>query len=311
MRCRKCEKKAAIHLHQHRLALCKEHFLEWLPHQTETSIKKYHLFRRDERILVAVSGGKDSLSLWDILWRLGYCVDGIYIDLGIDAGIGYSQKSRLMAEQFASERNLKLKVVDIKTTYGENIPEMTGRTQRGQSKPCSVCGLVKRYIMNKSAAEEGYAALATAHNLDDEAAILLMNTLNWSSDLIRRQLPWLSERPGFVRKVKPFYRTFEREAAAYALLSEIRYIYEECPYSKGSTQLFYKKLLNQIEGRQPSIKLDFYLGYLRANENGIFALKADDKKNIDEHYCANCGQLTNRGDLCSFCNLVSGLKIIK
>jgi len=67
MRCRKCGQKAAIHLHQHRLALCKEHFLEWLPDQTEHFIKKYYLFTRDERVLVAVSGGKDSLSLWDIL----------------------------------------------------------------------------------------------------------------------------------------------------------------------------------------------------------------------------------------------------
>ena len=238
MRCRKCGQKAAIHLHQHRLALCKEHFLEWLPDQTEHSIKKYHLFKRDERVLVAVSGGKDSLSLWDILWRLGYSVDGVYIDLGIDAGIGYSQKSRLLTEQFASDRKLKLKVMDVKATYGENIPEMTGRTQRGQSKPCSVCGLVKRYIMNKTALDGGYSVLATAHNLDDEAAILLMNTLNWSLDLIGRQLPLLPERPGFARKVKPFCRTYEREAAAYALLSGINYIYEECPYSKGSTQLY-------------------------------------------------------------------------
>jgi len=309
MHCQKCEKKASIHLQQHRMALCKEHFLEWLLNQTENSIKKFHLFTKGERILVAVSGGKDSLSLWDILWQLGYCVDGIYIDLGIDARIGYSQKSRLLAEQFASERKLKLKVVDVKAAYSENIPEMTERTQRGQSKPCSVCGLVKRYIMNKSALEEGYAVLATAHNLDDEAAILLMNTLNWSMDLIRRQLPLLPERPGFVRKVKPFYRTYEREAAAYALLSGIRYIYEECPYSKGSTQLYHKRILNQIEDRQPSVKLDFYLGYLRANENRMFALKADDKENIHEYYCANCGQLTNRGDLCSFCNLTSGQKL--
>jgi len=309
MRCRKCGQKAAIHLHQHRLALCKDHFIEWLPNQTEHIIKKYHLFTRDKRILVAVSGGKDSLSLWDILWQLGYSVDGVYIDLGIDAGNGYSQKSRLLAEQFASDRKLKLEVVNVKATYGENIPEMTGRTQRGQSKPCSVCGLVKRYIMNKTALEGGYSVLATAHNLDDEAAILLMNTLSWSLDLIRRQLPLLPERQGFVRKVKPFCHTYEREAAAYALLSGINYIYEECPYSKGSTQLFYKKILNQIEVEQPSAKLDFYLGYLRTCEKGTFAIKSDNEEKINEHYCNNCGQLTSNGDLCSFCRLVSGQKL--
>ena len=306
MRCRKCGQKAAIHLHQHRLALCKNHYLEWLPNQTEHSIKKYHLFTKDERVLVAVSGGKDSLSLWDILWQLGYSVDGVYIDLGIDAGIGYSQKSRLLAKQFASERKLKLQVVNVKASYKENIPEMTGHTQHGQSKPCSVCGLVKRYVMNKTAVDGGYSVLATAHNLDDEAAILLMNTLNWSLDLIGRQLPLLPERPGFVRKVKPFCRTYEREAAAYALLSGINYIYEECPYSKGSTQLYYKKILNQIEDKQSSVKLGFYLGYLRACKNGAFTWKAADEESMSNRRCINCGQPTSSGDVCSFCRLVSG-----
>jgi uncharacterized protein (TIGR00269 family) len=307
MRCRKCGQKAAIHLHQYRLALCKDHFLEWLPNQTEHTIKKYHLFTRDERILVAVSGGKDSLSLWDILWKLGYIVDGIHIDLGIDAGIGYSQKSRLLTEQFASERNLKLQVVDVKTSYKENIPELNGRTQRGQSKPCSICGLVKRYLMNKSALDGGYKVLATAHNLDDEAAILLMNTLNWSLDLIGRQLPLLPERSGFVRKVKPFCRTYEREAAAYAILSRINYVYEECSYSAGSTQLYYKQIINQLEDKQPSIKLDFYLGYLRASEKGAFTWKADDEESTSDRRCSNCGQPTSSKGLCSFCKLVGSV----
>jgi uncharacterized protein (TIGR00269 family) len=305
MRCRKCGQKAAIHLQQHRLALCKDHFLEWLPYQTEHFIKKYHLFTRNERVLVAVSGGKDSLSLWNILWQLGYSVDGVYIDLGIDAGIGYSKNSRILTEKFASARKLKLEVVDVKATYGENIPEMTGRTQRGQSKPCSICGLVKRYIMNKSALAGGYSILTTAHNLDDEAAILLMNTLNWSLDLIGRQQPSLPDKPGFAKKVKPFSRTYERESAAYAILSEIQYIYEECPYSVGSTQLYYKQILNQLEEKQATVKLDFYLGYLRACNNGAFTRKVTVEESISNIQCKSCGQpTTSKMALCSFCKLV-------
>lgn len=304
MRCRKCGQKAAIHLHQHRLALCKDHFLEWLPNQIEHSINKYHLFSRDEHILVAVSGGKDSLSLWDILYKLGYQTEGVYIDLGIDAGISYSQKSCFLAEQFAIERNLKLQVVDLKAIYKENIPELAERTRRGLSKPCSVCGLVKRYLMNKAALDGGYSVLTTAHNLDDEAAILLMNTLNWSMDLIGRQLPLLPEQPGFVRKVKPFCRTFEREAAAYALMNGIKYIYEECPYSAGSTQLYYKQILNQIEDKQPSVKMDFYLGYLRAGQKGAFTLNPNEEDIPIDRFCENCGQPTKNEGFCSFCNLI-------
>ncbi len=92
MKCRKCGAKASVNMRQHKLALCKEHYLEWVPEQTERFIKKYEMFTHHEKILVAVSGGKDSLALWDILTRLGYEADGLYLGLGIDGGINYSHE---------------------------------------------------------------------------------------------------------------------------------------------------------------------------------------------------------------------------
>jgi predicted PP-loop superfamily ATPase len=89
MKCRKCGEKASVNMRQHKLALCKEHYLEWVPEQTERFIKKYGMFSRDEKVLVAVSGGKDSLALWDILVKLGYQADGLYLGLGIDGGVDY------------------------------------------------------------------------------------------------------------------------------------------------------------------------------------------------------------------------------
>src|SRR5512147_1994789 len=131
MKCRKCREKAVINMRQHRLALCKEHFPQWMLDQTQRFIEKYQMFSRQERLLAAVSGGKDSLSLWDILWQLGYRVDGLYIGLGIDGGIEYSNESQRLAETFAGERGLKLHIVSIPLEYGESIPQMAERTPRG------------------------------------------------------------------------------------------------------------------------------------------------------------------------------------
>ena len=100
-------------MRQHKLALCKEHYLEWVPEQTERFIKKYEMFTYHEKVLVAVSGGKDSLGLWDILVRLGYQVDGLYLGLGIDEGINYSHESQRLAQKFADEHQLKLHGLDI------------------------------------------------------------------------------------------------------------------------------------------------------------------------------------------------------
>src|SRR5688572_19781963 len=122
MKCRKCGAKASVNMRQHKLALCKQHYLEWVPEQTERFIKKYQMFTAEEKILVAVSGGKDSLSLWDILIRLGYKADGLYIGLGIDGGIGYSSESQRLSQEFADLHGLKLHVIDVEEEYGQPIP---------------------------------------------------------------------------------------------------------------------------------------------------------------------------------------------
>ncbi len=303
MRCRKCGQKAVVNMRQHKLALCKADYLEWFPQQTERFIQKYKMFTPDEPILVAVSGGKDSLALWDVLRQLGYQADGLYLGLGIDGGIGYSDESLARVRKFAaSHPEARLHVLDIKATYGETIPELAQRTRRGKGKPCSVCGLTKRHEMNRIAHELGYPVLATGHNLDDEAAVLLQNTLNWNTGYLARQYPVLPAGDGFARKVKPFCRFYERETAAYALLKGIDYIYDECPYATGATTIYYKELLDQLEEQRPGAKLSFYLSFLRAkDQDGLF--ENWQEENVALNACEQCGQPTSAPGLCAFCRL--------
>ncbi|MDZ7761576.1 MAG: hypothetical protein U5L00_15140 [Desulfovermiculus sp.] len=90
MRCKKCGQKACLEIRRHNAAFCREHLLEHLRGQTTRAIRKFLMFIPKERILLAVSGGKDSLALWDMLVELGYRVDGLCIDLSIP---GYSDVS--------------------------------------------------------------------------------------------------------------------------------------------------------------------------------------------------------------------------
>ncbi len=290
-------------MRQHRLALCKEHYLAWFPEQTERFIRKYDMFAHIDRLLVAVSGGKDSLAMWDVLWKLGYEADGLYINLGIDKETGYSDRSEERTRKFARERNLKLLVVNVKEQYGESIPEIAARSRRGQGKVCSVCGLAKRHIFNKTALDQGYSVMLTAHNLDDEAAFLLSNTLDWSLPRLARGFAVLPAGPGFARKAKPFCRFYERETAAYAILREIAYLPEECPYAAGSKQLFFKEDLNRWEDEMPGTKLRFYLNYLAALDEGIFTDCQEDAESLSGKRCMRCGQPTTAGDLCAFCRM--------
>jgi len=303
MKCRKCNRAAVFNMRHHKLALCETHYPEWFVTQTQRAIEKYRMFGPDERVLVAVSGGKDSLALWNVLLQLGYQADGLYIDLGIE---GYSAASREKIEQFAAQRpDAQFAVVDIQAEYGETLPEVAKRVRRGRDKPCSVCGLIKRHVMNRiardGACRGGYDVLATGHNLDDEVAVLFGNVLHWQTGYIARQAPVLpASSDGLARKVKPFCRLHERETAAYTLIAGIDYIYDECPHAVGATSLRYKDVLNRMEEKSTGTKLQFYLGFLRARKEGFFRQQAEE---VELHPCSNCGQPTSAPGLCAFCRL--------
>jgi uncharacterized protein (TIGR00269 family) len=301
MKCRKCGRRAVFNMRRHKLALCAEHYLEWFPTQVERTIGKYRMFTRDERVLVAVSGGKDSLALWDVLLNLGYQAEGLYIGLGIDGGFGYSDLSLEKIQGFMAARpGAVLHRVDIPEAYGESLPEVAARKQRGRGKPCAVCGLIKRYVMNRVASGGNFEVLITGHNLDDEVAVLFGNTLHWQVGYLARQSPVLEERDGLARKVKPLCRLYEREVAAYALIKGIDYIYDECPYAVGSTTNRYKELLNELELDSPGSKLQFYVTFLKAKEQGLFRQVIEQ---VELHPCENCGQPTTAPGLCTFCRL--------
>lgn len=288
-------------MRHHKLALCSEHYGEWFVAQTDRAIEKYHMFTHDDRVLVAVSGGKDSLALWDVLLKLGYHADGMYIGLGIQGEARYSDQSLEKTRAFAAQHpEATLHTVDIQENYGMTIPEIARTKTRGQGKPCSACGLTKRYVMNRLALERGYNILATGHNLDDEAAVLMQNTLHWQVGYLSRQAPVLHSGDGLARKVKPFVRFYERETATYALVTGIDYIYDECPHAVGNLTNFYKTLLNQLETESPGAKLSFYIEFLKAKEEGLLR----GAENVAAlHECETCGQPTTAPGRCAFCRM--------
>jgi uncharacterized protein (TIGR00269 family) len=287
---------------QHRLALCKPHYLDWFCAQTERTIQKYRLLDKSQSILVAVSGGKDSLALWDVLHRLGYHVDGLYIQLGIDEGIQYSTQSLACSQRFADTHQLTLHVVDVQAKYGRTITEFVKAGRQGKDRPCSICGLIKRRLFNSFPRDHGYDVVATGHNLDDEAAVLFANTLGWNTEQMARQGPVLPGSNGFTTKVKPFCRLYERETAAYTLMRGIEYIEEECPFADGSRTNYYKAILNQLEKDQPGSKLAYYTRFIQERKAGFLQNTGNQPQSLS--YCPECGEITSTGGKCALCKLL-------
>jgi uncharacterized protein (TIGR00269 family) len=250
------------------------------------------MFGPDERVLVAVSGGKDSLALWDALIADGYRTTGLYLDLGI---FDYSRESKARCEAFAAERGLELRVVAVAEEAGAPIPAVRTATRR---PTCSACGLSKRYLINRAAVEGGFPVVATGHNLDDEAATLFGSTLRWDESALARQTPVLeATHPKLARRVKPLFRMSERETAAYAFVRGIDYIVEECPFARGATSITHKEVLNRLEDASPGSKAMFLQGFLE-RARGLF--QAREAVTLVE--CVRCGQTTT-GEVCAFCKL--------
>lgn len=298
MKCKRCRKtEAAVELPSHNSAFCPDCFFLFFRRQVTEGIRKLSLLSPDDRVLVCVSGGKDSLVLWDILMDLGYRTEGLHIDLGID---GYSSRSREKVTAYAAARGKVPIVVDLHAE-GIPIPEAAKRTHKEE---CSVCGTVKRYFFNRVAARSGFTVVATGHNLDDEAARLLGNLLHWDRDRLSRQSPLLPEGPeGLVRKVKPLWRVSEMETASYGFLKGIEYVTEECPLSLDATSLVYKEALSLIEEEMPGTRRRFYQGFLQQNLGvpaGTGAADSTDGKTPGN--CIACGAPAYT-ETCGYCRL--------
>jgi uncharacterized protein (TIGR00269 family) len=294
VKCRVCRGPAVVDVRRHNAAFCSEHFVRHCHEQVRRAVADLSMLAPDDRVLVAVSGGKDSLALWHILRELGYRADGLYLGLGIG---DYSDDSLAHARAGASALGAPLLEVDLATDHGFDVP--TG-SRAARRTPCSACGLSKRHLFNQTALEHGYDAVATGHNLDDEAAVLFGNVLRWDTEYLGRQYPVLPASDGFVRKVKPLVRLGEREMAAYCVVQGIDYQVEECPMAAGNRHLGYKEALNAIEERSPGTKSAFVLGFLeRAHER--FAPDAAVERAALRR-CVECGAPTP-GEVCAFCRL--------
>lgn len=290
MKCTRCRGRAVMEVPRANAHFCSGCFTDhYIRNLVTRAIRHDRMFGPSARVVVAVSGGKDSLALWDLLVDLGYEADGLYVGLGIG---GYSDRSAVVCQDFAASRGRKLITVDLEEYAGYTIPQAAANKRRA---PCSVCGLSKRHVFNAVARDHGYDVLATGHNLDDEAAVLLGNVLRWETDYLARQSPVLeSTHPALVRKVKPLYRVAERETAAYCVLKGIDYVVEECPLVEGNTQLKYKGLLDALEAASPGTKHSFLFGFL---DKGKAHFPAD---GVELRECSSCGSATP-GESCAYC----------
>ncbi len=248
------------------------------------------MFSKEDLICVALSGGKDSLSLLHALHMLEYKVKAVFVDLGIP---GYSDGSRKACERLCSDLGVDLHIYNLKEERGMTIFEVSRRARR---PPCSICGAIKRQATNRMARELGCDVLATGHNLDDEVAFLFSNLINWNLSYLARQGPVSEAKFKMVKKVKPLCFLTDEEVRIYAEIVGLEVFEGRCPLEGRAPLPLYKKIWNELEERRSDIKSSFYKGFLRKLKP-LLAVEEGELRS-----CKVCGEPTSR-DVCSVCSV--------
>ena len=254
----------------------------------QKTIEKYKMFNKNDKILVASSGGKDSQFLIFTLNQLGYKFDCVFVDLGIT---NFSKNSFEKVHDLTNKLKINTYKIDLKKLVGKSLQEIKTK------KPyCSVCGNIKRYLINKFAYDNKYDVILTGHTIDDALRVVLHGILNWNIDYLPKVYPVSKKERTFVKKVKPLFFVWEDEIIKEVKKNNIPYLREKCPLSTKAKTKEMDEIIEKIKEIKSREFLELFLkGFLKKRK--LFKIKE-----IELNECKICGSLTT-GEICSFCKL--------
>lgn len=305
--CTKCESTSPIFFRPYSgERLCRECFTNSIESQVRGTISKYRMLKPNDTIAIAVSGGKDSVSLLHILNRIEKnFLRARTIAITIDEGIsGYRAEAVKIAADNCEQLGVEQIVLSFRELYGYGLDEIVKITpKREKLTPCSYCGVLRRKALNVAAKEAGASKLATAHNLDDETQTIFLNLIHGDVTRIARVEPAMEETsPQFAQRVKPLCDIPENEVALYAYLKKIKFQKTPCPYMHTTMRNTLRTTLNRLEAQYPGVKYTV----ARAIERIRPTLKTATAK-VKLRKCTICGELTV-GKICKPCEIIQKIK---
>lgn len=272
-------------------------FKENFETKVKNTIEKYKLLDKKDKILVACSGGKDSTTILYLLNEFSYKVEALIIDLLMG---DWSQRNLDNLSGFCKKQKIKLNVINIRHEFGCSVCYMRSNIQaKVKIGNCSICGVIRRWLLNKKARELKANKLVTGHNLDDEAENVVMNMFKGNPKMSVSLGPKrrnISNK--FVQRVKPLYFCTNEEIREYSKLMDFPVVYESCPCSSGAYRKEVRKFILELEKGYPNLKLNIVKNFLRILP--LFRKHYISKDKIK--YCDNCGE-PSRNDICRRCEL--------
>ena len=309
--CTLCERREAVFMRPYSgEKLCGRCFCKSIENKVRATISRYEMFQPNDKIMVAVSGGKDSITLLHILNKIEKAFpEATLCAVTVDEGIrGYRDEAVKLAVKNCGKLGVEHIVTSFKERYGYKLDElvsMIGERCEKELTPCSYCGVLRRRALNTAAREAGVDKLATGHNLDDETQTMILNILHGDALRIARVKPVLTViHPKLIQRVKPFCEVPEREIAFYAYLKKIEFQGIPCPYARSALRNDIRTMLNRMEEKHPGTKFTIF----KSMEKIRPALEAMAEETTLQD-CKKCGEPT-AGELCKPCQMLEKLSVL-
>jgi uncharacterized protein (TIGR00269 family) len=286
--------------------LCKKHFLGYFERKVRKTIRTYSLIGKKDRVLVAASGGKDSTVALYLLNKIiknrNVSIEALHIDQSIG---NYSKKNKDNIRKFCKEHDIKLHETSFRQEFGYSLCYIRSilKSKGINLKSCNICGILRRYIVNKAAKKLKSTKVVTGHNLDDEAQSALMNIFKNNVALLSRAGPktGVVDDKKFVPRVKPLYFCPEEEVVLYCKLKGFDVVFEPCPCSLEAYRRSVLNMLNDFEKNNPGTKYGII--------NSVLEIKPflEKKYKGKINACKKCGEAAAQ-DICQSCRLIEWLK---
>lgn len=264
------------------------------------TIKKHNLISEKETILVAVSGGKDSISLLNMLSKK-FKTEALFIDLELGE---FSKINLKNTQDICKKLGIKLNIINFRKEFGKSLCYIRSilKSKGIKLHSCAICGILKRYLFNKKAKELGFKKIATGHNLDDNLQSIFMNLSRGSITLNSRVSPIIGIKndKNFVIKIKPLFFIEEKEILDYAKENKFDLWYEKCPCSFGAHR---RKMDDIIQNLSKKQKLNI-INWVLDNKEKLL-----ENNNLagEINSCRYCEEPSKK-DICRACEILSKLR---
>ena len=300
MNCNRCGNIAVFSRKYSGESLCSLCFSNSIVQKTARTISKHKMIQNDDVIGVAVSGGKDSLSLLHVLKKMSESHNFKIIATTIDEGIpGYRDEALEIVRNFCNKLDVEYRSYAYKDLFDLTLEESLSLRENEKTSSCSICGILRRRAIDFGAKDLNVDVIATGHNLDDVLQTFIINVLSGDTN----KIGWMKHDTSAnkIRKIKPFCEIYENEIVFYAFTNEIPFQSEQCPHMDEGIRTEIREFLNSLENHHSGIKNSMYGSVMKLSQI------VRDTNYKQRRICQKCGNQCT-GEICSVCTMLVNLK---